>query len=246
MSLPAPLSLSVLAETGSTNSDLKQLARQGAPAGTALLARRQTGGRGRMGKTFCSPEGGLYLSLLLRPNSSAVKAASLTAAAAVAVCRVLEKQGVCGPRIKWVNDIFLRDKKICGILAESALNPDGTAQWVVVGVGLNLVPPAGGWPEELRGIAGAAFDRCGGACFDAIAGQLLTELWDLCRRPESREILQEYKARSLVPGREITVLQGETTRQAKALAIDDKYRLLVQYEDGSSAALDSGLISVKL
>lgn len=244
--IPAPLQVTVLEETESTNSALKALARAGAPAGTVLVARRQTGGRGRTGKRFFSPEGGLYLSLLLRPDVSAVKASHLTAAAAVAVCRTLEKHGVFDPKIKWVNDIFLRDRKICGILAESALNPDGSPAWVMLGVGLNLVPPVRGWPAELKMLAGSVFDTVTPALWEAICADLLTGLWKLCSQPEDPAVLAEYRARNLVPGRTVTVLRDNFPRQAEALYIDDHYRLAVRFMDGSMTLLDSGEVSLIL
>jgi BirA family biotin operon repressor/biotin-[acetyl-CoA-carboxylase] ligase len=246
LKLPAPLSLTVLEEAASTNDLLKALARQGAPAGTALLARRQSGGRGRMGRSFYSPEGGLYLSLLLRPKTSAVKSVALTAAAAVSVCRVLEKHGVHSPKIKWVNDVYLEDRKICGILAESSLGPGGVPDWVVLGVGIDLVPPREGWPESLRDTAGAAFSSLSEEQRRSLCRDLLTELWDLCTRPEDRDLPAEYRARSLMPGRSVTVLQGDTARQADCLYIDDDYKLYVRFSDGSEAALDSGEVSLRL
>lgn len=244
--IPAPLQVTVLEETESTNSALKALARAGAPAGTVLVARRQTGGRGRTGKRFFSPEGGLYLSLLLRSKATGVKLTSITAAAAVAVCRVLEKHGVSDARIKWVNDIFLRDRKVCGILAESALRPDGSPDWVVLGAGLNLVPPADGWPAELSQLAGSVFDAVTPGLREAICRDLLTALWEACCDPDAPEILAEYRAGNLIPGRTVTVLRDGFPRQAEALYIDDDYRLAVRFLDGSMSLLDSGTVSLTL
>lgn len=244
--MTAPLQVTLLEETDSTNRVLKELARAGAPAGTAIVARRQTDGRGRTGKIFYSPEGGLYLSLLLRPDPSPVKSPSLTAAAAVAVCRTLEKHGISGARIKWVNDIFLGDRKVCGILAESALASDGSPAWVVLGVGLNLAPPAGGWPSELTMIAGSVFDSVTGTLRESICADLLDSLWALCNRPEDPVILAEYRAKNLVPGRTITVLRDSFPRQAEALYIDDDYRLAVRFMDGSISLLNSGELSLSL
>ena len=244
--LPAPLQVTELAGTDSTNRVLKELARAGAPAGTLVLAHRQTAGRGRLGKAFHSPAGGLYLSLLLRPGNRVVKPQSITAAAAVAVCDALEKSGVRDPKIKWVNDIYVQGRKVCGILAESALNPDGSAQWIVLGVGLNLTTPAEGWPRELRHIAGSLFDNADPVRDTALAERLIIALWSLCNAPEQPEILARYRAKNLVPGRKILVLQGESSRQAKALYIDDDYRLVVEFSDGGTAILDSGEVSLKL
>ena len=109
-----------LEETDSTNRVAKELARQGAKHGTAVLARRQSAGRGRMERRFFSPEGGLYLSVILRPDIPPEDLPLMTPMAATAVWRAVEKlTGIC-LGIKWVNDLYLGDKKVCGILCEGA------------------------------------------------------------------------------------------------------------------------------
>ena len=124
-----------------------------------LVAESQTAGRGRLGRSFHSPVGtGLYMSILLRPTFSAERALFITTAAAVAVCRAIEQETGLKPQIKWVNDIYLHEKKICGILTESSINFETKGlKWAVLGIGLNLSEPEGGFPEEIRSVAGALF-----------------------------------------------------------------------------------------
>ena len=154
------LELQVYKTITSTNTVLKALAAEGAPAGLALIAGEQTAGRGRMGRSFYSPaDSGLYLSLLLRPNVSAVEATRLTACAAVAVAETIEELSGRPAQIKWVNDIFVDGRKVCGILTEASVDcENGMMHYVIIGLGVNTRVPAGDFPEELKGIAGAAFD----------------------------------------------------------------------------------------
>lgn len=219
-----------LTETDSTNRVAKELARQGAPHGTAVLAEKQTAGRGRLGRRFFSPEGGLYLTVLLRPGLPPEDLPLLTPMAAVAVCRAVE--AVCGlsPKIKWVNDLYLNDKKLCGILCE------GVGDAVAVGIGMNLRTPPEGFPTELNATApDRPVER--EPLARAIREQLL--------RAEPYECMAEYRARNLTPGREVTVrcVSGEHY-PARAVDIDDRGRLIVE-RDGERLTLDSGQVSVK-
>ena len=144
----------------STNTALKAMAADGAPEGTVLIAGEQTAGRGRMGRSFYSPpDSGLYLSLLLRPDMSAVEATRLTACAAVAVAETIEALSGREAQIKWVNDILVDGRKVCGILTEASVDcENGMMRHVIIGIGVNTHVPKTDFPEELRSIAGAAFD----------------------------------------------------------------------------------------
>ncbi|MFQ9991902.1 biotin--[acetyl-CoA-carboxylase] ligase [Ruthenibacterium lactatiformans] len=149
------LNLVVAQELESTNLTAKQMAAAGAPHGTLVVADSQTAGRGRRGRSFASPPGtGLYLSMVLRSALPMQSAVLVTSAAAVAVCRAVERAAGKRLDIKWVNDLFYRGKKCCGILTEAAADVEtGGVDYLVVGIGLNLLPPEGGWPEELAEIA---------------------------------------------------------------------------------------------
>lgn len=217
-----------LEETDSTNREAKELARQGAPHGTAVLAERQTAGRGRLGRTFFSPEGGLYLSVILRPQCPPEDLPLMTPMAAVAVCRALEETLGIAPDIKWVNDLYLQGKKLCGILCE------GAGEAVIVGIGLNLRTPEGGFPPQLNAAApDVPADRR--ALAEAIAGRLLA------REP----FLEEYRSRCLTVGKSVTVHPVEgAPYEARAVEIDDRCRLVVESRRGREA-LDSGEVSVR-
>ena len=143
----------------STNKTAKELAENGAKEGTVIVAKKQTGGRGRLGRSFYSPEGtGLYFSIILRPDFSPKENLLITPAAAVAVSTVIEALTDTKAQIKWVNDIFINGKKVCGILSEAKLNAKGTTEYVILGIGVNLTTPKGGFPKDIELVAGALFN----------------------------------------------------------------------------------------
>jgi len=204
--------------------------------GTAVLASRQTAGRGRMGRAFSSPEGGLYLSVILRPTLPPDHLPLYTPLAAVAVCRTLSAQTGVECRIKWVNDLLLNGKKLCGILCE------GVSGAVICGIGVNLRAQEGGFPKELRDLIAVLpkeADRL------ALAQAILEELLNLCGRLPNTSFLDEYRTRSAVLGHSVIVLDPVGTYEAVATAIDDLGGLVVALPDGSIRTLRAGEISIK-
>ncbi|MEZ0230503.1 MAG: biotin--[acetyl-CoA-carboxylase] ligase, partial [Planctomycetota bacterium] len=138
-------------ELPSTNDRARELAAQGAPEGTLVVALRQTGGRGRLGRSWASPVGGLYLSLVLRPDKGMLERASLALVAGLAASEALDAAGRTATSLKWPNDVLLDGKKIGGLLAE--VTRERNEAVVVLGVGLNVDTPADAFPPEVRGIA---------------------------------------------------------------------------------------------
>ena len=245
----AGLPITVEEETASTNTALRALAEAGAPEGTVYIAQGQTGGRGRMGRSFFSPAGtGLYLSLLLRPTTwEPARAAQLTAAAAAAMCEAIRQVTGKEPAIKWVNDILLDGKKVCGILTEASFSMEsGVLEYAVLGLGVNVYRPEGGFPKELEGVAGAVLDTPGEDVRNRIAGEFLNRFLAGYAHPEDRHFLEVYRSRSAAVGREVTVLSGGTERRAFAYGVDDACRLLVRYPDGREQALSYGEIRISI
>ena len=243
------LPITVAEETRSTNTALRALAEAGAPEGTVYIAQSQTGGRGRMGRSFFSPAGtGLYLSLLLRPVSwKPARAAQLTAAAAAAMCEAIREVTGKEPGIKWVNDILLDGKKVCGILTEASFSMEsGVLEYAVLGLGINVYPPEGGFPKELGEIAGAVLDAPGEDVRSRLAGEFLNRFLSCYAHPEDRSFLDTYRRRSVAVGREVTVLSGGHERRAFAYAVDDDCRLLVRCDDGTEQALSYGEIRITI
>jgi BirA family biotin operon repressor/biotin-[acetyl-CoA-carboxylase] ligase len=233
----------------STNSVLKDLAAGGAREGTVVAAITQTAGRGRFGRSFYSPaDSGVYFSVLLRPGVGAPDATLLTTAAAVAVARAVEDVTGAPARIKWVNDVYCGGKKVCGILTEGAFNMEsGAMDYAVVGIGVNVAPPPGGFPADLSAVATSVCGQdnaAAGVRARLIAG-ILIRFWDYYQNLSGKAFLAEYKARSLVVGHDVDVVAAGATRPARALEIDDGCRLVVRFEDGEVRALSSGEVSIR-
>ncbi|MDR0434143.1 MAG: biotin--[acetyl-CoA-carboxylase] ligase [Gracilibacteraceae bacterium] len=230
----------------STNERLKEMAENGAAAGTVVLADCQSRGKGRDGREFFSPAGtGAYISVLLRPFRG--PAPLITVAAAVAVSQAIEEVCSLETRIKWVNDIFRGDKKVCGILAESSLyHETEDLDYVVLGVGVNISPPPAGFPAELSGIAGYLYDLA--PAWDvrsALTAEILNKFFAAYANLEERAYMAEYRRRSNLLGRGVLCLEGGRSYPARALAINDDGELIVSLEDGTRKALSSGEVRVR-
>ncbi len=270
--------IEVFSEVDSTNKVLKERASEGADEGLTIVASAQKLGRGRLGRSFFSPDGsGIYLSLLLRPSMlSAAESTRITTMAAVAVCEAIE--GVMNkfaaegttehknfgserststnnvPLIKWVNDIFINNKKVCGILTEASVGLENSAlEYIVLGVGINIYLPNGGFPEEIKDIAGAIFEKRLSDAKNMLTAAFLKSflsyyriLTDDASGAKIPAYIEKYKERSLAIGKRVRVISGTNSREAIVTGIDDELRLLVSYDDGSSEALSSGEISIKI
>lgn len=233
----------------STNTRAKELAKQGAPAGTVLIADFQTGGRGRMGRSFHSPAGtGVYMSVILRPCCRPDALMHLTCAVAVAACDAVESSTGLRPGIKWTNDLVHGKQKLGGILTELGLTPGGMVDYAIVGIGLNCGQHAGDFPEDIRGIAAslamvtqAAVDR------SRVAAALITALhrMDACLLTGRETVLAQYRRDCITLGRDISLLRGEEITHGTALDIDDTGALIVGFDSGEVQAVNSGEVSVR-
>ena len=242
------LILHVYDSVDSTNAVLKSLANAGAPEGTVVIATEQTGGRGRKGRSFYSPQGtGVYVSLLLKPKIAPDDATLITTTAAVAVCGAVEALSGEAASIKWVNDVFLRGKKVCGILTEGAFDMEsGQFDYAILGTGINIYKPGGGFPAEIREVAGSVLDSPAPDAKNRAIAEYLNHFLPLYRSLGSAETNAEYKKRSFVLGKMVNVLSGNGATPARALDIDERCRLVVEYADSRREALSSGEISVRV
>lgn len=232
----------------STNTVLKELAEQGGREGMVVIAERQTMGKGRLGRSFYSPKGGgLYMSVLLRPQFSAEEALSITTAAAVAVARAIDD--VTGDRamIKWVNDVYFHGRKVCGILTEAAVDFENSGlHYAVLGMGTNLTDPEGGFPGEVAQVAGSLFGKEAPAgARTKLAAQILNHFFTYYQALPERPFMKEYSSRSLLTGVDITFQEGETLREGTVLGVDSQARLLVRLPDGSEKCFGAGEVNIK-
>lgn len=232
----------------STNTLAKELAKAGAPHGSVVIADRQTGGRGRMGRQFHSPAGqGIYLSVVLRPNCRAEQLMHLTCAVAVAMCDAVEKVAGLRPQVKWINDLLLGNRKVGGILTELSL--DGPmVDYAVVGIGINCNQRAADFPAELQEIAGSLamvtktiINR------EALAAAMIDALYTLSAALLSSKeaYMARYKADCITLGRAVAVHSAAGTYEAFAEDVDGEGSLCVRLPDGSLRAVSSGEVSVR-
>lgn len=241
--------LKVYPEIDSTNRAAKEAAVGGmAFHGSAVLARRQSGGRGRRGRSFYSPEdAGLYLSVVLEPAGSLRENLILTAQAAVAVYKAVEEATGISPDIKWVNDLFCQGKKICGILTEAVTDfESGEIQFAVVGIGLNIYEPEEGFPPELAGVAGALYksrEEAAGVNRNRLAAAIINHLLE---EVQEIKLPPEYIKQNIVPGHRIQIVDGQRSRTAQAVEICPDGRLKVLEGDGSETLLSYGEVSLRI
>lgn len=241
------VNITVLESVDSTNKFLKEKAVKGDKEGSVVIADSQTGGRGRFTRKFYSPSGcGIYMSILLKPEISARDAVLITAAAAVAVAEACEMVSGKKAEIKWVNDVYIDKKKVCGILTEGAIKPDGYFDFAVLGIGINAFLPDGGFADEIKDIAGAVFDKKEENLRNRLIAEVINRFFVYYKELDKKTFLERYKEKSFVTGKEITVIKSEQKQKAVAIGIDDDCRLQVEYEDKSQEYLSSGEISIKL
>ncbi len=241
------MDINVIPVIGSTNDLVREKANEGYDEGYIAIANEQTKGRGRYGRKFFSPSGtGLYMSILLRPkNYSASEAVKVTMIAAVALCEAIEEVSDEKAEIKWVNDVFINGKKICGILTEASYGLEsGVLDYAVVGVGINVYRPEGGFTEEIEQIAGAIFDTTRDDLKNHLSAGFINKFMRYYLL-QNDEFVEEYRRRSFVVGKKVMVIMGDNKREALVKGVDKDCRLIVKYDDGEEECLSYGEISIK-
>lgn len=230
----------------STQAEARRYAGENGSTPAVIIANSQTNGRGRLGRSFYSPaSSGIYLTLVFDvTDGRAENIAHITSAAAVAVARSIENTvGVrCG--IKWVNDIYVGGKKVCGIIAESFCA--GDRRLAAVGVGVNLCTRE--FPDGLSDIAASLTDAAADGTRRQLALALISSVSDAFAgvMAGSAEYIEEYRSRSVVIGREIRFTCGGETYEGTALDIDKNGGLEVRRKDGTHVTLTGGEITVRV
>lgn len=218
---------------------MKEAAQNGEEEFSVIIAEEQTGGRGRVGRSFYSPKNsGIYMSILYRPRIDK-NALLITTDAAVCCSRVFEKMTGKETKIKWVNDIYMNDRKVCGILTEGC---GGANPYAVLGIGINVFPPKKGFPQDIKDRAGAVFEKRSHKLREKIIVALLKEFINIGDR---ENFFDEYKKRQLVLGKEIEIIKNDTVEKAVVLDLNPDYSLLVQKENEERENLFTGDVSIK-
>lgn len=231
----------------STNSEAKLAAVQKAEHGSVIVADEQRKGRGRFGREFFSPaHTGIYMSIIIKPNLNIKNSVLVTTAAALAVCQAIEKLTNEAPEIKWVNDIFIGDRKVCGILTEAVTNfESGMMDSVIVGIGLNVKTEKEIFPKELQNTAGSIFNNKDNSVRNQLAAEIINNLLILSKNLEERKHLEEYKKRSMVLNEHILYYKNKKWQEGYALDIDEYGGLVIYTADGQKITLNSGEVSIK-
>lgn len=237
----------------STNDKARELATfgQAIPSRAVVVANEQTAGRGRLGRSFYSPaDTGIYMSFLIKPEFDITHARLITTAAAAAVASAIESLTGFVPEIKWVNDVYLHDKKICGILTEAVSDfESGAIQYLVVGIGINCSTKK--FPKELEGLGGSISEENEPFFRNALVAEVINQFIPLTYHLDERSYLSYYRAHSMVVGKDILVyrngMDGTSEGQAAyAKGIDNNGGLMVVYGDGTNETLATGEISIRL
>ena len=232
----------------STNTRAKELAKGGATHGTVLVAGNQTVGRGRLGRSFSSPEGmGVYLSVILRPACTPDKLMHLTCAAAVAACDAVKAACGVDAKIKWTNDLVYGRKKLGGILTELSV-ASGLVEYAVVGIGINCLQKQEDFPTDLQDMASSLSMVCDTPCSPAkVAACLVDALYRMDKGLLSQkgDIMNRYRSACMTIGQDIVVVQADAARYGKALYVDDDGALGVRFADGTEETVNSGEVSIR-
>lgn len=243
------LHIDILPHTTSTSTILAQMAQSGAPEGTVLAALSQSAGRGRLGKSFASPEnGGLYFTILLRPSFSLAQAQFLTPAAAVCMAQAIENTCHIPIHIKWVNDLYLNGKKICGILTETMPCQNSSAlDYVLIGIGVNIYPAREKLPTELNQKATTIFPKKPDIDYrPLLLAAFLDNFFAIYPALAQNKLFSEYKKRLFILGQTVEILQYDQHYSAQVLDLADDYSLLVRTNDGQTQKLFCGEIQLKI
>lgn len=241
------LNITIFPELDSTNNYLKKLGSQGEKENQLVIAESQTGGRGRMGRSFYSPNGtGIYFSLLLHPEYAIEKSLFLTVMAAVSVAETVMKYNKNDVKIKWVNDIYIDGKKVCGILTEGAVNSSKKLDYAAVGIGINVIEPENGFPQDIKDIATAIFPgKTEENVKEKIVADVVNRFFEMYNGIDT-DFVKRYKEYSYLTGKEVNIVSGENTRPATVIDITDDCHLLVKNEYGETEEISSGDVSVRV
>ena len=232
----------------STNEIAKNLALSGAKHGTVVISEEQTAGKGRLGRSFYSPANtGIYMSIILRPNLTAMDSVLITTSSSVIICESIKKVTGIDCQIKWINDIYLNNKKVAGILTEASTNfESGTIDYLILGIGINFNQPKDDFPDELKSIASSLFNNnSNNINRNMLCAEIISNILDMIPRIKNYDFLSEYKKRSIVLNQEIIYISSGISSKGKAININCDGSLVVEHDDGSIKILNSGEVSIR-
>ena len=234
--------------TSSTNEVSKKLALNGAKQGTVVISEEQTAGKGRMGRSFYSPANtGIYMSIILRPNLTAMDSVLITTASSVAICDAIHKVTGIECQIKWINDIYINNKKVGGILTEASTNfESGTIDYLILGIGINFNKPKDNFPDSLKEIVDSLYKgNSNGVNRNILCAEILNNILSIIPNIKDYDFISEYKKRSIILNQEVIYTIGGINSKGKAIDINNDGSLVIKHDDGSIKILNSGEVSIR-
>lgn len=245
----SPKRIKYLETVDSTNTYAKKLLLEEHEVSDIIIANTQTSGRGRLGRSFFSPkDSGIYCTFILEPFLKLENSILITVAASVAVSKAIEKITGIETSIKWINDIYVNAKKVCGILTEAVTNFEtGMIDKIILGIGINFNASDEGFPDDIVNKAGALYNgNTNNITRNMLISQLIIEVDKCISNIEDENIIEYYKSKSMVIGKFINVLNmgEETSIKGKAVDIDKNGFLIIETENGL-ITLNSGEISIR-
>lgn len=243
---PPKINIISLEEVDSTNTYAKTLAKKGADEGTVVIAKRQTMGRGRLGRKFYSPSGtGIYMSIILKPHGNTESILLITTAAAVAVSQAIEKVTGKSTLIKWVNDIYMDEKKVCGILCEGSFRDCHTLEYAILGIGINISKPDTPFPDEIKDIAGYILEKDDDNIKERITEEVIDSFFELYNNISEKPHLEIYRKKNMLYGKPVNIIQcDEIIGDGICLGINDDFAIIIK-KDNNIIKISSGEVSVK-
>jgi BirA family biotin operon repressor/biotin-[acetyl-CoA-carboxylase] ligase len=238
----------VLIDNAESSNDIaKELAKKGAKEGTVVVVKKQSAGKGRMGRRFISnEENGLYMSIILRPQISAQKSVKITVIGAVSTLEAIEESANVDCSIKWVNDIFIGEKKVCGILTEASINIEtGLLDYAILGIGVNITSPKGGFDEEIKSIATSIYALEAPRDYKSkLCALIVDKFLYYYKNIENMAYIGAYRAKSNLMGKKVDVIRGNEIISGEVVDIDDEANLVLN-SHGNLLAFNSGEARVK-
>ena len=233
-------------ELPSTNTEAKNLALNGETEFTTVIAKRQTRGKGRLGRSFMSnSETGLYMSIILKPEISPHKCVDITVMVASAVLEAINETSGVLPSIKWVNDIYINDKKVCGILVESTCENDKITN-AIVGIGVNITPPQGGFDSEIKDIATSIFGENAPINYkEILCAQIINKIIYYYENFDDKTYMSVYRKNSNIINEEVDIYVGNEIVRGIAIDINDKAEIVIKTENGDIRVFNSGEARVR-
>ena len=239
--------IEIFDEIDSTNNYLKSCYKNDKKDFHIVIANSQTKGKGRLNRQFYSPSNnGIYFSFLLFPKIPLEDCVFLTTIAAVSVYRAIKKVFSLETQIKWVNDIYCKGKKLCGILTESSFDSIANKlNYAIVGIGINFKKSQ--FPNDISNIA-ISLEECVKITCDknTLIAEIINNFEELYNKLPNKEFIEEYRKKSMLIGKKVTVIQNDISYEAKVLDIDENANLVVNDNNGIEHTLFHGEVSLKI